>query len=100
MRRSSFQPKCPEEKSRAEDAQAYLSALIDGQTVRLTEIENDKFAGRIDAVVTLPDARDLAQVLIASGHGLPYEGNAHPSFCPAGTGSLDTGTKAASAVAR
>jgi endonuclease YncB( thermonuclease family) len=80
-----FQPKCPEEQSRAAEAQAFLRELIGGQTVRLTDIENDKFAGRIDAVVTLPDARDLAQVLIASGHGLPYDGQAHPSFCPLGT---------------
>jgi len=95
-----FQPKCAEERSLAEDAQAYLSALIDGQTVRLTEIENDKFAGRIDAVVTLSDTRDLTQVLIASGHGLPYDGHAHPSFCPAETGALDTATKSAGVLSR
>lgn len=78
-----FRPKCAEELSRAKEAQTYLRALIDGRMVRLTEIENDKFAGRVDAVVTLPDARDLRDVLIASGHGLPYDGGTHPSFCSA-----------------
>jgi endonuclease YncB( thermonuclease family) len=81
-----FRPKCSEEQSRAEAAKAFLRALLAGQTVRLSDIENDKFAGRIDARVTLPDMRDLAEVLIASGHGAPYDGKTHPSFCPVETG--------------
>jgi endonuclease YncB( thermonuclease family) len=77
-----FHPRCAQEREHAKAARAFLDNLIGGKTVILSEIENDKFAGRIDASVTLSDARDLSQVLIKSGLAQPYDGGAHPSFCP------------------
>lgn len=77
-----FRPKCAQERKHAKAARAFLDKLIGGRTVILSEIENDKFAGRIDAAVTLSDARDLSQVLLQSGHAEPYDGGTHPSFCP------------------
>jgi endonuclease YncB( thermonuclease family) len=77
-----FRPKCAQERKHAKAARAFLDKLIGGKTVILSEIENDKFAGRIDAAVTLSDARDLSQVLLQSGLAQPYDGGTHPSFCP------------------
>lgn len=57
------------------EATANLSQLLPvGSVVSLTSIRPDKFGGRYDAVITLPDGRDLVQVLLASGWVAPWKG--------------------------
>lgn len=44
-------------------------------TVTTTKSPEDKYGGRFDATVTLPDGRDLAAVEIAAGVALPWDGH-------------------------
>lgn len=50
------------------------SLLPVGSCVTLTSIRPDKFGDRYDARITLPDGRDLAQLLIESGWAAPWDG--------------------------
>lgn len=56
-------------------ALAFLQTILhDGDVVALVSHGWDKFGGRIDGQVTLPDGRDLAQVMIAAGQAAPWDG--------------------------
>ncbi|MCM1294632.1 MAG: hypothetical protein NC311_03660 [Muribaculaceae bacterium] len=52
-----------------------------GSTVDLQNIKDDKYLGRIDANVILPDGRDVGDVLIAEKHGRPYGGGRRAPWC-------------------
>lgn len=49
--------------------------------VDLQNIKDDKYLGRIDANVILPDGRDVGNVLIAEKHGRPYSGGRRAPWC-------------------
>lgn len=56
-------------------AYEHLRALLPaGTSVRLGSVKNDKFGGRFDAVVTLPDGRDLAMLLVGQQWASPWNG--------------------------
>ncbi len=59
---------------------AALALTPPGATVVLTDLNTDKY-GRILARVRLMDGRDLAEVLIAQGHGRPYVGGRRDGWC-------------------
>ena len=42
--------------------------------MRLLSLGWDKYGGRSDAQLTLPDGRDLTAVMIAAGHAAPWNG--------------------------
>lgn len=74
--------KCPYEKQMANRARDVLSALIPrGTVVELDNIKDDKYLGRIDANVFLPDGRDVGLILIDSGLGRPYKGGKRQPWC-------------------
>lgn len=74
--------RCAEEKRRAADARAFvLHAFRDAETVTLDVIGWDKYGGRIDAHVTMPDGRDLATALIEAGLGRVYDGGRRVGWC-------------------
>ena len=57
------------------DARNHLAALIPAGTVLAVEsLRWDKYAGRIDANVTLPDGTDLASTLIAGQWAVAWDG--------------------------
>jgi endonuclease YncB( thermonuclease family) len=56
------------------EARDNLAALLLGQHVTLRTVKPDKFGGRYDAAVTLPDGRDLVAVLIAAGWAVAWNG--------------------------
>ena len=63
-------------------ARDVLSALIPkGTVVELSNIKDDKYLGRINANVFLPDGRDVGLILIDSGLGRPYKGGKRKSWC-------------------
>lgn len=74
-------PACPLERKRALAARRFLADLLANQTVTLQKVTHDKFAGRIDADVTLADGRALSAVIIGAGHGVPYAGGRRSSLC-------------------
>lgn len=74
--------KCEYEKSMAVRARDVLAALIPrGTVVELDNVKDDKYLGRINANVFLPDGRDVGLILIDSGLGRPYKGGKRRSWC-------------------
>ena len=74
--------KCAMEKQMAVRARDVLSALIPrGTVVELDNIKDDKYLGRINANVFLPDGRDVGLILVDSGLGRPYKGGKRQPWC-------------------
>ena len=73
---------CAREIDGANRARDRLAALMPvGSTVDLRDIRDDKYLGRIDAHVILPDGRDVGQILIDEGLGRPYAGGKRLGWC-------------------
>ncbi len=64
---------------RARDRLAQLAPV--GSRVELVNIRDDKYLGRIDANVILPDGRDVGDVLISERMGRPYSGGRRAGWC-------------------
>ena len=74
--------KCESEKQRAVRARERLMQLIPrGTVVELKNIQDDKYVGRIDANVILPDGRDVGNVLINENLGRRYNGGRRAGWC-------------------
>lgn len=72
--------KCEAEKAAAIAARDRLAGLVAGKTVSLVNVEPDKYGGRVDAMV-LVDGSNVADTLIAEGHGRPYHGERRKGWC-------------------
>lgn len=68
------------------DSLAFLETVLHvGDVVTLVSHGWDKYGGRIDGQVTLPDGRNLTDVMIAAGQAAPWDGQgAKPVPTPAG----------------
>lgn len=75
--------KCASEKERARAAREALAHLVNGGPVTLSEIESDKFGGRVLARVETADARDVAAALVAGGFVRAYAGGRREGWCGA-----------------
>ncbi|SDF83921.1 thermonuclease family protein [Thalassobaculum litoreum] len=74
--------KCEREKVHARAARDFvLSALKGEEVVTVDVIGWDKYGGRIDAHVALPDGRDLGTVLVRAGLARVYDGGARRGWC-------------------
>lgn len=74
--------KCVAEKIMAQNARDLLATLIPrGTVVELENIKDDKYLGRINANVILPDGRDVGKVLIDSGLARSYSGGKRAPWC-------------------
>ena len=78
--------KCPAEAVLAEKASEFTKkALIPGQPVQLFQIDNDKFGGRVDAILhydePLAVGNSLGQRLISAGLARPYDGRKKSDWC-------------------
>ncbi|MDE0330258.1 MAG: hypothetical protein OXL41_00160 [Nitrospinae bacterium] len=74
-------PKCGEyERSRGRAARDFVRGVI-GERVWLVNVAHGKFARRVVASVLLADGRDLAALLLATGHARPYRGGRRPKWC-------------------
>ena len=73
---------CEAEKKMAQQArQALQDMLPSGTIVELRHVKDDKYLGRIDANVILPDGRDVGAVLIKKGLGRAYKGGKRQAWC-------------------
>lgn len=73
---------CDYEIYMAMRAKNRLAELIPiGSTVDLVGIKDDKYLGRIDAYVIMPDGRDVGEVLIHEKLGRPYSGGRRAGWC-------------------
>lgn len=73
--------RCDAEKTLAVQAKGALGRATT-QVVLLRNVTRDKYAGRVEAdVYTVPDGRDLAKAMIASGLARPYDGGRRGDWC-------------------
>jgi len=74
---------CPWETKLAKLSRDRLSQLIpDGTTVRLENLKDDKYLGRVNANVILPDGRDVGDVLVEESLAAYYNGRGpKPQWC-------------------
>ena len=68
------------ERQRGRAARDFVRGII-GKNVWLINVDKGKYAGRVVASVWLADGRDLATLLIATGHGRPYRGGRRSKWC-------------------
>lgn len=73
---------CDSETRMALRARDRLAELIPTHTrIKLTEIQDDKYLGRIDARVFDADGRDVGNILIQEKLARPYSGGKRQSWC-------------------
>ena len=75
--------RCDGEKRLAEEAKAYLRAMVGEGSVTLSEVRYGKFAGRVMAQVSNAAGEDLSQALVAAGLARDYAGGRRQSWCGA-----------------
>lgn len=75
--------KCEPEKAAAKRAQEYAGAVLKryDNKVWLQAVQHDKYGGRFDAVIILPNGKSLGDVMIAAGLARPYLGGARRPWC-------------------
>jgi len=73
---------CAEERRLAELARRLLRDRLGEGDVWLTDIEYEKFAGRVLARVATADGSDLSHGLLQAGLARPYDGGKRASWCP------------------
>ncbi|HEY8948326.1 MAG TPA: thermonuclease family protein [Rhizomicrobium sp.] len=72
--------RCDDEYRRAIAARNYLAQRIEGGSVRLTQVHNDKYGGRVDADVS--DSKgDIGQQMIAKKLARPYWSGHRGGWC-------------------
>ena len=76
--------RCDLEKARAAKATVALARLVADGAVVLTNIEGDKYFGRVLADVSTSQGRDVATTLLAGGHVRPYDGRSRATWCEIG----------------
>ena len=92
---------CDQEKRWAITSRDYVRDLLIDESVALTDVENDKYGGRVLATVTLSDGRVLTDLLIEGNYGRAYDGGERGDWCdeslvmpstvpPASTGGTTT----------
>ena len=77
--------KCPSERALAQEARDYLASLVGGRAIRIAQIRNDKYGGRVIADVSEPEVGDIASAMIARGLARAYDGGKREPWCFAGS---------------
>ena len=73
---------CDSEIDAAHRAKARLASLLPvDSVVDLVNIKDDKYLGRIDANVILPDGRDVGDILVREGLARRYSGGKRAGWC-------------------
>ena len=73
--------KCDQEKKLAIEARNFVVSVLNGQRIIISQIKHDKYAGRVDAQVTV-NGRSLAELLIENKFAKKYDGSLKPDWCP------------------
>ncbi|MDD9900626.1 MAG: thermonuclease family protein [Alphaproteobacteria bacterium] len=73
--------KCTSERARAEEARKELVRLLHDGKVELTNIRNEKYAGRVLASVRTSGGVDITQYMIEHDYARPYKGAKRKTWC-------------------
>jgi endonuclease YncB( thermonuclease family) len=73
--------KCDREKALAAAARNRLAGVVAAGKIRMRQIENDKYAGRVLADIVTDDGADLREAMLASGLARPYDGGGRDPWC-------------------
>lgn len=73
--------KCPHERWLAERAREMLARRLSRGQIRLSNIDGDKYYGRVLADVVLDDGTDLAKALLENRSVRPYGGKKREGWC-------------------
>ncbi|MDR4308030.1 thermonuclease family protein [Chelatococcus sambhunathii] len=73
--------RCARERQAAEAAASALAGMIEGRCLTLTGVHGDKYFGRVVARVSTESGGDVAEALIAEGHGRAYMGGRRGGWC-------------------
>lgn len=75
--------KCDQERALAKAARAELEALVKTGHVKVSDIQLEKYAGRVLARAETTDGIDIAAHLIQKGLARPYHGKKRAGWCGA-----------------
>jgi endonuclease YncB( thermonuclease family) len=73
--------KCARERRLAAAARDFLAQQLVERRVTLTEVQVDKYGGRVRARVTTDRGEDVADALLRAGLARPYGGGARQPWC-------------------
>jgi micrococcal nuclease len=73
--------RCAAEREMALAATARLTEAVETGIIELSNIEDDKYGGRIVADVTTDDGASIAELMLASGLARSYDGGGRGAWC-------------------
>ncbi len=72
---------CTYEKELALKAKDFVSSAVADKEIILFEVTNDKYAGRVLAIIQTEDYPDLGEALVQAGLARPYFGKKREPWC-------------------
>jgi endonuclease YncB( thermonuclease family) len=75
--------RCPSERARAAAARDFLAQRVAGQKLRLEDVRNDKYGGRVIAEVRDGQGADIGTALLTRGLARAYDGGRREGWCGA-----------------
>lgn len=73
--------RCDDEWTRAQTARAALEKILAQGGVTIAQVGPDKYAGRVDAVVSTRSTADVSAALLSGGWARSYDGGRRQSWC-------------------
>ena len=73
----------------AEAARDFLKRFVNGQRLRLEDVRNDKYGGRVIAEVRNTEGEDVGEALLTRRLARAYEGGRRGNWCPARSGKFN-----------
>ncbi|HET7849120.1 MAG TPA: thermonuclease family protein [Pseudolabrys sp.] len=73
--------RCEDERMKALAARDALTRILDEGGVGITEVGQDKYGGRVDAVVSTAETADVSEALLAAGYARRYAGGRRSGWC-------------------
>ncbi len=76
-----MQYRCDEERVKAYAAREALAAMLRQGSVTITNVQQDRYGGRVDADVATAGTPNVADALVARGLARPYDGGRRDGWC-------------------
>lgn len=73
--------RCEDERVRALAARDALARILDEGAVGITDVGQDKYGGRVDAVVSTTRTSDVSAALVSGGFARRYSGGRRGGWC-------------------